>query len=39
MCVTDFAETYDFYTSRFNFVPSDVRNYPRLNSLSVVFYP
>ncbi|SPO03177.1 related to 2,3-dihydroxybiphenyl-1,2-dioxygenase [Cephalotrichum gorgonifer] len=24
MCVTDFAKTYDFYTSQFNFVPSDV---------------
>ncbi|KAL1858198.1 hypothetical protein VTK73DRAFT_7909 [Phialemonium thermophilum] len=24
MCVTDFAKTYDFYTSRFNFYPSDL---------------
>ncbi len=24
MCVTDFARTYSFYTSRFNFAPSDV---------------
>lgn len=24
MCVTSFADTYDFYTTRFNFTPSDV---------------
>jgi len=24
MCVTDFAKTFDFYTTRFNFKPSDV---------------
>lgn len=24
MCVTDFAAAYQFYTSRFNFVPSDI---------------
>ncbi|KAF4334391.1 oxidoreductase [Fusarium beomiforme] len=24
MCVTNFANAYDFYTSRFNFVPSDL---------------
>lgn len=24
MCVTDFAEAFEFYTTRFNFVPSDV---------------
>ncbi|POR38184.1 Uncharacterized protein TPAR_01613, partial [Tolypocladium paradoxum] len=24
MCVTDFAKTYSFYTSRFNFAPSDL---------------
>lgn len=28
MCVTDFAKTYEFYTSRFNFVPSDVCSAP-----------
>jgi hypothetical protein len=25
MVVTDFAKTYDFYTSRFNLIASDVR--------------
>ena len=25
MCVTDFDKTFDFYTRRFNFYPSDVR--------------
>lgn len=34
MCVTDFAKAYDFYTSRFNFVPSDVRTGPCLNQSS-----
>jgi hypothetical protein len=24
MCVTDFAKAFDFYTTRFNFKPSDV---------------
>lgn len=24
MCVTDFARAYEFYTTRFNFKPSDV---------------
>jgi hypothetical protein len=24
MCVTNFPKTYEFYTSRFNFSPSDV---------------
>jgi len=25
MCVTDYSSAYDFYTTRFNFFPSDVR--------------
>lgn len=26
MCVTNFAKTYNFYTTRFNFAASDVSN-------------
>lgn len=25
VCVTNFAKSYEFYTSKFNFFPSDVR--------------
>jgi hypothetical protein len=28
LCVTDFALSYDFFTSRFNFKASDVRTFP-----------
>ncbi|KAI8665760.1 Metapyrocatechase 2 [Fusarium keratoplasticum] len=28
MCVTDFAKAFDFYTTRFNFVPSDLVHDP-----------
>lgn len=32
MCVTDFARAYEFYTTRFNFKPSDVRHNPQVHA-------
>jgi hypothetical protein len=38
LCVTDFARTYDFFTSRFNFKASDVRPLPSSPPLPKTIY-
>lgn len=35
MCVTDFAKAFDFYTTRFNFKPSEVSTDPDHDSRCV----